>query len=162
MTTQPSTDVRAHVHRADRASNADFEAETGPGTASAGAHARPISHRTDLWLVPALENSDVSEEGLGELLRREITAGREQAEGSELAGAPLSIFEAARTIAPASGEAKGKLAWVAMMAGGLLRLIFVGAGHLVAHAGATRIRASVSATVLVAAFVVSVVLRSVT
>ncbi len=70
-----------------------------------------------------------------------------------------SLDDAARTVAPATGEAPGRVAWVAMTLAGLFRLAVTAAGTLLVHAVATRIRAGAALALFVVAITAHLLLR---
>jgi hypothetical protein len=151
MTAAPISDVRAHMHLADLAENPDLHPDSGVNPARGAARARVIPLRPEHRQDPAPEN----DRGLDGGLAAGLQAVREAAEDSDLARAPMTVWTAFEQLAPAKGEASGKLVWTAMTFAGLLRLIYLAVGHLVAKGGETRIRAAVATGVLTAAVVVS-------
>ncbi len=73
---------------------------------------------------------------------------------------PLTpLHAAARTVAPAKGEAPNWVAWVGMTVAGLFRLAVTALGTLVVHAVATRIRAGVALALFVVAVGAHLLLR---
>lgn len=166
MTAQPVHDVQAHMRQRDLAGKPAKEPSEGAKSAGAPARARVIQLRPDLRqdATPIIE-PDVSpaeqtqQGGLGASLLAEMqaaqAAAREEAEDSELAQPAMTVLQAFEQVAPAKGEAPNKTTWVAMTLAGVLRVLIVGAGNLLAAGGSTRIRAAVTSTVLVTALTLS-------
>lgn len=150
--------VHVHTHPADSAQNPGNRAHSGPKSAPAGAtRARVIPLRPDLRQEDPQtqfpQGRTARREGPAEEFRAGIEAAAEAVRESDWAREPMSVLDAARKIVPASGEASGKIAWVGMSVAGLLRLLLVGLGHLIAYAGETRIRAAVTGLVIVLSLV---------
>lgn len=152
----PVRDVRTHMNPEDLPGKPEIGPDSGSNTGRADATpVRAIPQPTRQGQVGAPEPGWPSRPARSRLWEAELAAVQAAVEGSELAAAPLSMLAAARGVFPANGQAPGKLAWLAMSLAGLLRLAGVSVGHLVAHAFATRIRASVAFTVLAVAVIAS-------
>jgi hypothetical protein len=158
MTAQPIDDVRAHVHLVPDADNSGIGPDLRAESARSPARARVIPLRPER----RQEGAPIKDEPSGGALVTELRAGAAAAKGavagSELGGEPMTVLAALEQVVPTRDEHRGsKLRWVVMTVAGLARLGIVSAGALVIAGGATRIRAAVLCTVLLAALAVSAV-----
>jgi hypothetical protein len=165
VTTQPTEDVRVHMHRADLAPETGNRAVSGPESARPPARARAVSHLrvVDQGSAPVPDDDVLAAEekgfGVGSMLLDELEAGRRAtataAEASDWASELMSPVEAAKQIAPRKGEASNWIIWSAMTFAGLARVLLVSLGYLVARGAETRIRAGAITGLLVTVIVIS-------
>ncbi len=158
MTAQPAADVHVHTHQGDMRPETENRPGTEAKSARRPARARVIPLRPEQGQEDTAKKIEDPKPGLGATLLAEMKAeAAEAAEESEWAREPMSVVDAAKQIVPAKGEASGKVAWAGMTVAGVLRLLLVSLGHLIAYAGATRTRAAITTLVVAIAIALSTI-----